>query len=61
MLGYIDGFNLRRARDSFSFKDNVLAVLMELKKIFIKDNLKVKINGKIYNVVRKTWYEPLCY
>lgn len=50
--GYIDGFNLKRARDSFNLKDNILSSLIEIKKIFKKNNLKVKIKGKDYNVVR---------
>ena len=53
MFGYIDGFNLRRHRDTFDLKNNVLACLMEFKKIFKKETLKVLINGKTYNVVGK--------
>ena len=51
--GYIDGFNLKRARDSFSLKDNILSCLIEFKKIFKKETLKVQIKGKTYKVVRK--------
>ncbi|MBR2290547.1 MAG: hypothetical protein IJ867_08275 [Clostridia bacterium] len=47
----MDGFNLKKERDSFSFKNNVLAVLMEIKKIFIKGTLKVELDGKTYPIV----------
>lgn len=56
-VGYIDGFNLKRARDVFTLKDNILSVLIEIKKIFVKCCLKVKINNNICNVVRKAWNE----
>lgn len=52
-FGYIDGFNLKKARDSFSLKDNILSMLMEVKKIFVKGTLKVSIKGKCYNIVGK--------
>ena len=47
----MDGFNLKKSRDSFSLKDNLLAVLMEIKKVWKKDTLKVEIQGKEYPVV----------
>ena len=47
----MDGFNLKNQRDSYSFKDNILSVCMELKKIFTRPCLKVKINNKIYKVI----------
>ena len=56
MFGYIDGFNLKKSRDSFSFKDNIISCLIEIKKIFIKPYLKAKIKEKNYNIVRPTWY-----
>ncbi len=52
-MGYIDGFNLKRARDVFSLKDNILSCLIQFKKIFLKDSLKVKIKGKTYSVIGK--------
>ena len=58
--GYMDGFNLSKARDSFSFKDNILAVLIEMKKVFVKGTLKVKIGGKVFPVVRKAWNVSCC-
>ena len=56
MYGYIDGFNLKKSRDSFNLKDNIISVLIEIKRIFIKGMLKVRIKEDDYNVVRKTWY-----
>ena len=50
-VGYIDGFNVRKDRDVFSFKENVLSVGIEIKKFFNNNNLKVTINGKKYNVL----------
>ena len=56
--GYMDGFNLKKARDSFSFKDNILAILIEIKKLFVKGTLKAKINGKSYPIVRTSRNVP---
>lgn len=53
--GYIDGFNLKKDIDSFSLKTRIIDALVGIKKIFIKDCLKVKIVGKSFKVVRKTW------
>lgn len=47
----MDGFNLKNQRDSFSFKDNILSVCMEIKKIFTRPKLRVKINDSYYNVI----------
>lgn len=41
--------------DTFDLKNKILAFLIDLKKIFKKESLKVNIKGKNYNVVRKTW------
>ena len=57
----MDGFNLKKARDSFSLKDNLIAVFMEIKKIWKKGTLKVEMQGEEYPVVRKTWYVSCCY
>ena len=53
--GYIDGFNLKKAVDSFSLKTRIIDSLVGIKKIFIKDCLKVRVAGKSYKVLRKTW------
>ena len=47
----MDGLNRKNARDSFSFKDNILSVLIEIKKIFKDNKIKVLINGKLYPVI----------
>ena len=50
-VGYKDGLFMKKARDSFSFKDNVIATLMEFKKIFKDNSVKVKINNKEYKII----------
>ena len=50
-VGYEDGFNRNKLRDDFSFRNNLLAVGREFKKIFIDNSLKVEINGKKYRVI----------
>ena len=42
---------MKKARDSFSLKDNILSCLIEIKKIFVKGTLKVTIAENNYNVV----------
>lgn len=50
-VGYMDGLNRKKNRDSFSFKDNVISVLMEVKKIFKDNSMKVEINNKSYKII----------
>ena len=50
-VGYMDGFGRKKVRDSFSFADNVISCLMEMKKIFKDNSFKVEINGKEYKVI----------
>lgn len=50
-VGYMDGLNLGKLRDDFSLKNNILAVLIEFKKIFKDNKLKVIINEKTYNII----------
>lgn len=52
-VGYMDGFNKNKMRDDFSFKNNIIAIGMEAKKIFKDNHLKVKINNKEYNIIGK--------
>jgi alanine racemase len=47
----MDGFNLKNSRDSFSFKNNLISVGIEIKKIFTRPKLQVEIRNKKYNVV----------
>ena len=50
-VGYKDGLFMKKARDSFSFKDNVIATLIEFKKIFKDNSVKVKIGDKEYKII----------
>ena len=47
----MDGFNSGHKRDDFSFKNNVASVVMEFKKIFKDNSLKVFIDGNECNVL----------
>lgn len=50
-VGYMDGLNMKKARDIFSFKENILSVGIEIKKFFKENRLKVLINDKKYNII----------
>ena len=50
-VGYMDGLNLGKYRDDFSFKNNIISVFMEIKKIFKDNKLKVLINGQKYSII----------
>lgn len=50
-VGYMDGFGRKKVRDSFSFIDNVVSSLIEIRKIFRDNYYKVQINGKEYKVI----------
>lgn len=50
-VGYIDGLNHKKSRDSFKLSENIISVLMEVKKLFKDNSLKVKIFGKEYNII----------
>lgn len=50
-VGYMDGINVKNQRDSFSLKNNILAILMDVKKIFKNNLFKVKIRNNSYNVI----------
>ena len=52
-VGYIDGLNKNKLRDDFSFKNNLISVLVEIKKIFKDNSLKAEINGKKYKIIGK--------
>lgn len=47
----MDGFNLKNMRDSYNFKDNILSVLIEIKKVFTRPKLQVKIQDRYYSVI----------
>lgn len=50
-VGYMDGLNQGNKRDNFKFSNNIIAVLMEIKKIFKDNRLDAKINGKNYKII----------
>lgn len=50
-LGYMDGINKTRERDTFSKIDNLKASLKELKNLFKTKRLKVCVNGKECDIV----------
>lgn len=50
-VGYVDGLNRKKIRDSFKLSENITAVLMEIKKLFKDNSIKVKINGKDYKII----------
>ena len=47
----MDGLNQGNKRDNFKFSNNVIAVLMEIKKLFKDNRLDAKINGKNYKII----------
>ena len=47
------GLNKNKLRDDFSFKDNLISVYMEFKKLFRNNRLKVKINNNYYKIIGK--------
>lgn len=52
-VGYVDGLNRNKLRDDFSFKNNIISAILECKKIFKDNSLKVEINGKKYKIIGK--------
>ena len=50
-VGYMDGLNKDKKRDDFSLKNNLISVMMEIKKIFKDNSLKVKIKEKYYKII----------
>ena len=50
-VGYMDGFNKVVKRDNFKFSNNIIAILMEIKKLFKDNRLEATINGKKYKIV----------
>lgn len=50
-VGYMDGLNKDKKRDDFSLKNNIISVLMEIKKVFKDNSLKVKIKNNYYKII----------
>lgn len=57
-VGYNDGLNKNKLRDTFNLKENILSVGIEIKKIFKDNNIKVSINGQKYNILGRI---GMCY
>lgn len=60
-VGYQDGFFMKKDRDNFCFSDNIISVLMEIKKIFKNNNTYVKINEDKYRVIGRVRYVSYNY
>ncbi len=45
-IGYSDGIHVEKARDTYRFRDVVFYVLSDIKKLFFKKPLYVRINGR---------------
>ena len=52
-LGYIEGFNIGTRQDMFRFVDKLRGLSHSIKSFFRKQNLKVTINEKKYNIIGK--------
>ncbi len=52
-VGYVDGLNKDKKRDDFSLKNNLISVMMEIKKLFKDNTIKVKINNNYYKIIGK--------
>ena len=50
-VGYMDGLNNGKKRDDFRFLNNIIAILIEVKKLFKENSLFAKINGESYKIV----------
>lgn len=50
-VGYQDGYWVDKKRDDFRFKNNIIAILMEVKKLFKDNSQTVKIHGKTYKKI----------
>ena len=47
----MDGINVKNQRDSFNLKNNIISVLIEIKKFFKNNNFKIIIRNDYYNVI----------
>lgn len=50
-VGYMDGLNMRKDRDIFSVKENLLSIGIEIKKVFKNNKLQVTIKDKKYTII----------
>lgn len=54
-VGYGDGYNVTIKNDMFRLIDKLRGISQSIKRFFKKERIKVKINNKNYNVIRKNW------
>ena len=52
-VGYMDGFNITMREDMFRFVDKLRNLSHSIKRFLKKENLKVSINDKKYNIIGK--------
>jgi len=45
-VGYTDGFNVEKMRDSYRFRDGLLYILSDIKRTLSRKSVYVRINGK---------------
>jgi len=50
-IGYSDGFQVEKARDSYRLRDGIMYALMELKRTLSRKAVYVRINGKAARVL----------
>lgn len=50
-VGYTDGLFMKKDRDWYCLKENIISVLIEIKKIFKDNSTRVTINGNKYKIV----------
>ena len=52
-VGYMDGYNITMSTDMFRFVDKLRGLSQSVKKFLNKNNLKVTINDRKYNIIGK--------
>jgi len=52
-VGYMDGYNITMSTDMFRFVDKLRGLSQSIKRFLNKNNLKVRINDRKYNVIGK--------
>ena len=50
-VGHSDGFNVKSDKDMFRKRDKLRYLSNDIKNLFKKQSLRVKINGKSYNII----------
>ena len=52
-IGYMDGYNMGTKEDMFRTIDKLRKLKNQILRLFVKENLKVEINNKYYNIIGK--------